>query len=110
MEKQKVEIRIGGQTYTLLTDEAPETVLRLAEAVNEKLKALPAGGRVSMQQALVLAALELAQDAEAQRAAAEKLKAQIGDYLEDAERAMTERDQYKRENDKLREKLKQNKQ
>lgn len=106
MEKQKTEIRVGGQTYTLLTDEAPETVERLAAAVNEKLNVLLAGGRVSLQQALILTALELAQDAENQRAAAQNLKAQIGDYLEDAERAMTERDHYKRENEKLREKLK----
>ena len=106
MEKQKVEIRVGGQSYTLLTDESPEAVRKLAEAVNKKLNALMANGRVSMNQALILAAMELAQEAETQRAAAEKLKAEIGDYLEDAERAMTERDQYKRENDKLREKLK----
>ena len=106
MDKQKIEIKVGGQTYTLLTDETPETVQKLTAEINKKLTALTASGRVSMNQALVLAALELAQEAETQRAAAEKLKAQIGDYLEDAERAMTERDQYKRENDKLREKLK----
>ena len=109
MDKQKIEIKVGGQTYTLLTDETPETVEKLTAAVNEKLNALLAGGRVSMQQALILTALELAEDAEKQRAEAEKFRSQIGDYLEDAERAMTERDQYKRENDKLREKLKQSK-
>lgn len=106
MEKQKVEITVRGQRYTLLTDEAPEAVAALAKTVNDKLGALMESGHISMNQALILTALELAEEAEKQRAAAEKFKAQIGDYLEDAERAMTERDHYKRENDKLREKLK----
>lgn len=106
MNKQKVEITVRGQKYTLLTEEAPERVQALADALNEKLDAVLVNDRITVNQALILAALDLAEEAETQRAAAEKLKAQIGDYLEDAERAMTERDQYKRENDKLREKLK----
>lgn len=108
MEKQKVEITIRNQTYTLLTDVAPAKVTALAEGLDAKLEEIMgASERITMNQALILAALELAQTAAEQKAAADKLKAEIGDYLEDAERAMTERDRYKRENDKLKEKLKQ---
>ena len=39
-------------------------------------------------------------------ALAQKLKAEIGEYLADAESAMTERDRLKRENERLKEKIK----
>ena len=106
MEKRKMDITVRGQTYTLITDEPAEKVAALTEGLNAMLDEIMENSRVSLNQALILASLELAQEASRQRATAEKLKAEIGDYLEDAERAMTERDQFKRENDKLREKLK----
>ncbi len=106
MEKRKMEITVRGQNYTLITDEPEEKVAALTDGLNTMLDGIMENSRISMNQALILAALDLAQEASRQRAAAEKLKAEIGDYLEDAERAMTERDQFKRENDKLREKLK----
>ncbi len=105
MEKTKVEITVRNQNYTIVTDDAPEKVLALANELNRRLNPLMDTGRVTLTQALVLTALDLADEATAQKALAEKYKSEIGDYLEDAERAMTERDRYKRENDKLREKL-----
>lgn len=107
MEKQKVEIIIRGQSYTLITDEPAEKVLALAKGLDGALEQLMSGGRLSTQQALVLAAMELANQADANKKLAEKYKSEIADYLEDAERAMIERDGYKRELDKLKEKLAQ---
>lgn len=106
MDKNKIDINIGGQTYTLLTDESPAAAKALADRLNKRLAAVTGKGRISLTQALVLVSLELLQEADAQREAAQNLKSQIGDYLEDAERAMTERDHYKREYDKLLEKTK----
>ncbi len=106
MEKKKMEITVAGQNYTLLTDEDPAAVKAITDSLNRQLAAIMSNGRVSLTQALILAAMDLSQEAALQREAAEKLKAQIGDYLEDAERAMTERDRYKREYDKLLEKTK----
>ncbi|MBQ6421474.1 MAG: cell division protein ZapA [Clostridia bacterium] len=107
MEKQKVEIIIRGQSYTLITDEPAEKVVALAKGLDGALEQLMSGGRLSTQQALVLAAMELANQADANKKLAEKYKSEIADYLEDAERAMIERDGYKRELDKLKEKLAQ---
>ena len=106
MEKKKMEITVAGQSYTLLTDEDPAEVKAITDSLNRQLAAIMANSRISLTQALILAAMDLTQEAAAQREAAEKLKAQIGDYLEDAEHAKTERDHYKREYDKLLEKTK----
>ena len=105
MEKSKIEIVIRNQPYTILTDDAPEKVLALANGLNTMLDSIMASGRVTLNQALVLAALDLADKAKTYKTMAEKYKGEIADYLQDAERAMTERDRYKRENDKLKEKL-----
>ncbi len=105
MEKTKVEITIKNQNYTIITDDAPEKVVSLANGLNNMLDGIMGSGKVSLTQALVLAALDLADKAKTYKTLADKYKSEIADYLEDAERAMTERDRYKRENDKLREKL-----
>ncbi len=108
MEKSKVEITVRNQNYTIVTDDAPEKVLALANGLNKMLDTLMESGKLTLTQALVLAALDLADKAKTYKAQADKYKNEIADYLEDAERAMTERDRFKRENEKLKEKLKGN--
>lgn len=105
MEKQKVNITIRGQVYTLLTDEPADKVIALAKGLDAALEKLMTDGRLSITQALVLAAMEIANQADANKKLADKYKSEIADYLEDAERAMIERDGYKRELDKLKEKI-----
>ena len=105
MEKNKVDITIRSQVYTIVTDEAPEKVTALANGLNIMLDGIMASGKVTLTQALVLAALDLADKAKTYKTLSDKYKSEIADYLEDAERAMTERDRYKRENEKLRERL-----
>ncbi len=105
MEKSKVEITVRNQNYTIITDDAPEKVLALANGLNTMLDGIMDSGKVTLTQALVLAALDLADKAKTYKTLADKYKSEIADYLEDAERAMTERDRYKRENEKLRERL-----
>ena len=105
MDKQKVEITIRNQNYMILTDDEPDKVLALARGLNKMLDDLMASGKISLTQALVLCALDLADKAKTYKTLSDKYKSEIGDYLQDAERAMTERDQYKRENEKLRKNL-----
>ena len=107
MDKQKVNITVRGQSYSILTDEEPERVLALSNDLNQKLDAIMDSGRVSLTQGLILAALDYAEQAKRFGAEAQKYRSEIADYLEDAENAMTERDRLKRENDKLKERLMQ---
>ena len=59
MEKSKVEITVKGQTYTIITDDAPEKVLALANGLNTTLDNIMSSGKVTLTQALVLVSLEL---------------------------------------------------
>lgn len=99
--KTKVEISVRNQNYTIISSEKEENVIALANAVNEKLNEIMNGANISLTQGLVLAALDFANEAKKNGETAEKYKNEIADYLEDAEKAMTQRDKYKRELDKL---------
>lgn len=101
MEKNKVDITIRSQKYSIITGEAPENLIALAQDLDGKLSEILDNSRLSLNQALVLVALDLANESKKNVALAESFKAQIADYLEDAENAKTERDKYKRELDKL---------
>lgn len=105
MEKTKVEIFVKGQSYTIISDEPADRIRSLAEEINAKLDLLTESGKITATQAYILALLDYASESRENEALAEKYKAQLGDYLEDAEKAMTERDKYKRELEKLKEKL-----
>ena len=109
MDKSKVDVTIRKQTYTIISDKAPEVIIALANDLNATLDEIMSSGRVSLTQGLILAALGYADTAKEQSAEAQKLKKEIGDYLADAEAAMTERDRLKRENERLKEKLKASK-
>ncbi|MCH5198042.1 MAG: cell division protein ZapA [Oscillospiraceae bacterium] len=101
MDKHKVDIVIKNQNYTIVTDTSPEEVIALSNGINSMLDEIMASGKVTLTQALVLVSLDLAEKAKGFKEQADDYKSRIADYLEDAERAMTERDRYKRENEKL---------
>ena len=100
-QKNRVEISIGNQQYTILSDEPAEKIEGLAAQINDRLNELMAGSRLSLTQALVLVALDLANNVSKQAELTEKYKSEIADYLNDAANAMSERDKLKRELDKL---------
>lgn len=102
MGKNKVEITVSNQKYTIISTEAPEAIKALADTVDKKVRELmKQGSRLSLTEALVLTALDLANENKENEETVKKLKGEMADYLEDAEKAMIERDKYKRELDKL---------
>ena len=105
MEKNKVEITVRNQNYTIISDEPAENIIAIANELNAALDSLMSSGKISVTQGLILACLDFASQAKTQGALAEKYKAEIASYLEDTEKAMSERDKYKRENERLKEKL-----
>lgn len=107
MEKTKVDITVRNQQYSVITTDDPEKLKKYAADIDEKINEIMLNTKISLNQALVLVALELSEEVNNQQAVADHYKNQIGDYLQDAERAMIERDKYKRELEKLK-KLKTN--
>ena len=102
--KNRVEINIGNQHYTILSDEPAEKIEALAGQINDRLNEMMQDPRLSLTQALVLVSLDLANNVQKQAELTEKYKSEIADYLNDAANAMSERDKYKRELDRLKEK------
>lgn len=75
MARRTVQLRVGGQTYRVVSSASDEEVMRLAAAVEAKLSPLMQPGRgVIREQAMLLAAMALAHDLEEERARTSVLK------------------------------------
>ena len=102
MEKNKVTISVRNQKYTVIATESPEDIKALASVVDAKVSALMGpGSRISLTEALVLTALDIANEARHSEELVMKLKGEMAGYLEDVEKVMIERDKLKRELEKL---------
>ncbi len=101
MEKNKVTITISNQKYTVLSSESPEDIKALADSVDKKVSAIISSSRVSLTEALVLTALDLASEAREHGKTVEKMRSDMAGYLEDVEKAVIERDKLKRELNKI---------
>lgn len=97
MEKKVHKLKIAGEEYRIVSDEATEYMQALAHELDIKISNITKGTHVSTTQAAVLVALQYADDATKNSGNADTLRAQLKSYLEDAAQAKSERDFYKRE-------------
>jgi cell division protein ZapA len=81
MVSRAVELRVGGQTYRVVSSASPEELLRLAEIVDERIHALVPPGRPVNPQTMLLAAMALAHDLEEQRAKTAQVVARARDTV-----------------------------
>ena len=58
--KNKIVVTIGGRDYTMVAVEDGEYVRRCAELVDQQLREVTAGGKLSQADAAVLAAMNIA--------------------------------------------------
>ena len=100
----KITVTISGTDYTLMSEEAPAYMRRVAELVDAKMEEIMASGRVSRMDAAVLAAANIADELFKQQATAENFRAQLKGYLDDANKAKNELSECKRELFKLQQK------
>jgi cell division protein ZapA len=68
MGRRTVQLRVGGQNYRVVTSASDDELQRLASAVDTKLASVVPPGRAPTPQAMLLAAMALAHDLEAERA------------------------------------------
>ena len=101
MEKNKVTITISNQKYTVVSNETPDEIKALADSVDKKVSSIISSSRVSLTEALVLTALDLANEMKEHEKTVEKMRSDMAGYLEDVEKAVIERDKLKRELDKI---------
>ena len=80
--KNKITVTISGQEYTMVAAEDAAYVRRCAEFVDGQLKQVTAGGRLSLADACVLAAMNMADLYFKEQDSSENLRRQIKDALE----------------------------
>ena len=102
MEKNKVQIKIYGATYSIITEDETEYVEELGDFIDSEMKNISsANPSLSSIQCAVLVALDQTDAARKATASADNLRAQIEDYLEDSARARMEVDVARREIERL---------
>lgn len=107
MDKQNVVIHIAGSEYNILTEEDPAYVEALAETLDKDITEIVAANRrLSMTQAAILAALDYADKAAKESEAADNLRGQIKEYLEDSARYKMEAEVARRDVERLQRELK----
>ncbi len=98
----KVKLTIRGSNYYINTDESVEYTEELGRKIDQRLADLLDGGsRISINQATVLVALEMADALSKTLDEVESLRGQMKGYLEDSAKAKSDRDYYKRELERL---------
>ena len=83
MPEPPVALTIGGQCYRVHSDADPTTLQRLAQLVDDRVATCNPSGRLSATQALVYAALLMADELEHARAAHASLQSRTRANLED---------------------------
>jgi len=102
MNKNRVQVRIGGASYTIVTEDDEEYVENLAEAVDRDIREVcNANPTLSVTQAAVLVALDQADACKKASASSDNLRVQIKDYLEESARARMEVEVARREVERL---------
>lgn len=81
MSRSPVELSVGGQTYRVVASAEEAELRRLAQVVDRKLRELSAPGRHVPSQTILLVALALAHELEAERARRRQLERRSREQL-----------------------------
>ncbi len=100
----RITVSICGDDYTLMAEESPSYMQKVAAMVDAEMGEIMASGRVGRLDAAVLAAAHLADQLLKQQASTENLRSQLKDYLDDANKAKAELSECRRELFKLQQK------
>lgn len=93
----KVTMTICGQEYTLVADESAAYMEHVGTLVNQRMRQTQETLRVSRADAAVLAAVNLADELLKNQAAAENLRRQVKNYLDEATQAKNEASELRRQ-------------
>ena len=99
--KNRVAVTIAGQEYTLVGTEDAGYTEKVAAHVDEKVREIMESARVSLVDGAVLAAVNIADEYFKEVEAAENLRRQLKEYLEEATQLKMELSEAKREIFKL---------
>ena len=99
--KNTIKVIIDGRDYNMVPVEDETYVRRCAELVDQQIKEVSVGGRLSQADAAVLAAMNVADMLLKEQEASENLRRQVKENLEEANALKMELSEAKREIFKL---------
>ena len=99
--KNTIKVIIDGRDYNMVAVEDETYVRRCAELVDQQIKEVSVGGRLSQVDAAVLAAMNIADMLLKEQEASENLRRQVKENLEEANALKMELSEAKREIFKL---------
>ena len=103
--ENRITVSICGTEYTLMAEESPAYMQKVAAMVDTKMSEIMASGRINRMDAAVLAAMNIADEMLKQQGGTENLRAQLKGYLDEASRAKNELSECKREIFRLQQQL-----
>jgi len=104
MEKRKVNIRIQGKDYVIVSSDTEEYIRQVSFLVEKKAgEVAVAAPQLSTAMNAVLVSLNLADDFLKSEKSCDNLRNQVADYLEDIKRQTIEIEELKEENVALKE-------
>ena len=95
--ENRVTVSICGEDYTLVAEEAPSYMQKIGGYVDNKLSELLETAKVGRSDAAVLTAVNIADELFKERETSETLRAQVKQYLDEANAAKNEASELKRE-------------
>lgn len=106
MSKNRVKLNICGSEYVITSDDSESYVRAIGDEVEKAIEdMIEKNDRISVTMAAVITALSYCDDAHKAADAADNLRSQIKDYLEDSSHARTEAEEAKREIERLKREL-----
>lgn len=99
--RNHITVTIAGQEYTLVAAEDESYVHKVAAHVDAKVQEVQEGGKFSLVNSAVLAALNIADEYYKEQEASENLRRQLKEYLEEGTKLKMELSEAKREIFKL---------
>lgn len=102
----RIKVNICGKEYSLKTAENASYVLNLAAELEKKINDMVnSGNGVSIQTAAILIALSAMDDANKANQSVDNIRTQIKQYVDEAAKAMLERDEAIKDKESLKSKL-----
>ena len=106
--KKEVTVNIYGRSYPMLTDEADEYTERLANMLNERMAHLKTQKKtLSLQDAAAIISLECVDELIKNKETEYNIRTQISAYAEDASESRAKAEKLQKENEQLKEKVRQ---
>ena len=99
--KNRITVTIADQQYTLIADQEAAAVEKIAAHVDEKVREVMDGSRLSQADCAILAAMNIAEEYFKETEALENLRRQLKEYSEESARLNMALSEAKREIFKL---------